>query len=51
VFAAVRGIEALRDGVSEPRSLQEHHAASRSGGQQARLSFDEAEAAVAGDAG
>ena len=51
VFAAVRGIEALRAGVSEPRSIQEHHAASRSVVQQARLSFDEAEAAVAGDAG
>jgi carbamoyl-phosphate synthase large subunit len=51
VFAAVRGIEALREGTNEPISIQEHHAAARSGMQQPRLSFDEAEAAVAGDVG
>ena len=31
-FAAVRGIEALRSGLGEPRSLQEHHAAIRRAG-------------------
>ena len=29
VFAAIRGIEALRAGMPVPRSLQEHHAAAR----------------------
>ena len=42
VFAAVRGIEALRGRPSEPRSLQEHHAAARLSAIQTRLSFDEA---------
>ncbi|HEX6844944.1 MAG TPA: carbamoyl-phosphate synthase large subunit [Actinomycetota bacterium] len=42
VFAAVRGIEALRGEASEPRSLQEHHAAALSSPLQVRLSFDEA---------
>src|SRR5262249_48114896 len=42
VFAAVRGIEALRGEPTEPRSLQEHHAAARRGPVQARLTFDEA---------
>jgi carbamoyl-phosphate synthase large subunit len=47
VFAAVRGIEALRGDPTEPRSLQEHHAAARHRPVQARLTFDEA-AGVAG---
>ena len=34
VFAAVRGIEALRGGPSEPRSLQEHHEAASGGASQ-----------------
>jgi carbamoyl-phosphate synthase large subunit len=42
VFAAVRGIEALRGDPTEPRSLQEHHAASRRLPVQARLTFEEA---------
>jgi carbamoyl-phosphate synthase large subunit len=42
VFAAVRGIEALRGAPTEPRSLQEHHAAARRRPLQARLTFDEA---------
>jgi carbamoyl-phosphate synthase large subunit len=42
VFAAVRGIEALLGDPTEPRSLQEHHAASRRLPVQARLTFDEA---------
>jgi carbamoyl-phosphate synthase large subunit len=51
VFAAVRGIETLREGATEPRSLQEHHAAAQTGMRQTRLSFEEAEATVAGDVG
>jgi hypothetical protein len=47
VFAAVRGIEALRGEPTEPRSIQEHHAAIADRPAQARLSF---EAAVAADA-
>jgi hypothetical protein len=42
VFAAVRGIEALRGAPSEPRSIQEHHAAAFRRPVQARLTFDEA---------
>jgi carbamoyl-phosphate synthase large subunit len=42
VFAAVRGIEALLGDPTEPRSLQEHHAASRRRPVQARLTFEEA---------
>jgi carbamoyl-phosphate synthase large subunit len=42
VFAAVRGIEALLGERTEPRSLQEHHAASRRRPEQARLTFEEA---------
>jgi carbamoyl-phosphate synthase large subunit len=42
VFAAVRGIEALRGEPTEPRSIQEHHAAAFREPLQARLSFDEA---------
>jgi carbamoyl-phosphate synthase large subunit len=41
VFAAVRGIEALRGDATEPRSVQEHHAAARQEPLQARLTFDE----------
>jgi carbamoyl-phosphate synthase large subunit len=44
VFAAVRGIEALRGDPTEPRSIQEHHGAAFAGPTQARLSFDEAAA-------
>jgi carbamoyl-phosphate synthase large subunit len=51
VFAAVRGIEALRGGPSEPLSLQEHHEAASGGASQARLSFAEATASIAGEAG
>ncbi len=46
VFAAVRGIEALRGDPTEPRSVQEHHAAARQEPLQARLTFDEAVAAT-----
>jgi carbamoyl-phosphate synthase large subunit len=42
VFAAVRGIEALGGAPTEPRSLQEHHEATRRGPVQVRLSFDDA---------
>jgi carbamoyl-phosphate synthase large subunit len=42
VFAAVRGIEALRGERTEPRSLQEHHATALREPLQARLTFDEA---------
>ena len=48
VFAAVRGIEALRGDATEPRSIQEHHAAAFREPLQARLSFDAASAASAG---
>jgi carbamoyl-phosphate synthase large subunit len=51
VFAAVRGIEALRGGPSEPLSLQEHHASASGGASQVRLSFAEAAASVAGERG
>jgi carbamoyl-phosphate synthase large subunit len=50
VFAAVRGIEALRGAPSEPLSIQEHHARASGGAAQVRLSFEEA-ASVAGEAG
>ena len=40
-FAAVRGIEALRAGIGEPRSLQEHHEAARARPVQARLGVGE----------
>ncbi len=42
VFAAVRGIEALRGDPTEPRSIQEHHATALREPLQARLSFDDA---------
>jgi carbamoyl-phosphate synthase large subunit len=48
VFAAVRGIEALRGGPTEPRSLQEHHERALRGPAQERMSFDQAEAATRG---
>jgi carbamoyl-phosphate synthase large subunit len=51
VFAAVRGIEALRGGPNEPRSIQEYHGSASGGASQSRLSFAEAIASVAGDAG
>jgi carbamoyl-phosphate synthase large subunit len=52
VFAAVRGIEALRGRPTEPRSIQEHHAAADAAPRQPRLSFDGAATArVGGDAG
>jgi carbamoyl-phosphate synthase large subunit len=41
VFAAVRGIEALRGGPTEPRSIQEYHAAVAAAPVQVRLGFDE----------
>jgi carbamoyl-phosphate synthase large subunit len=40
-FAAVRGIEALRAGIGEPRSLQEHHEAARQRPVQERLGLEE----------
>jgi carbamoyl-phosphate synthase large subunit len=50
-FAAVRGVEALRAGLGEPRSLQEHHAAiRRSAAVQERLDL-EASPAVTGGGG
>jgi carbamoyl-phosphate synthase large subunit len=41
VFATVRGIEALRGGPTEPRTIQEYHAAAAAGPIQVRLGFDE----------
>jgi hypothetical protein len=41
VFAAVRGIEALRGGPTEPRSLQEYHEVSWGRPRQARLRFED----------
>jgi len=38
-LAAVRGIEALREGATEPVSIQEHHAGARSRPVQERLAF------------
>ena len=49
VFAAVRGIEALRGAPTEPRSIQEHHADAARGPLQARLTFDQASAVVPGE--
>jgi carbamoyl-phosphate synthase large subunit len=51
VFAAVRGIEALLGGPSEPMSIQEHHEAAGGGAAQARLSFAEAAASISGEVG
>jgi carbamoyl-phosphate synthase large subunit len=39
-FAAVRGIEALRQGATEPSSIQEHHATARARPVQASLGFE-----------
>jgi carbamoyl-phosphate synthase large subunit len=39
-FAGVRGIEALRDGATEPVSIQEHHEGARARPIQERLGFD-----------
>jgi len=50
-FAAVRGVEALRGGIGEPRSLQEHHDAARTRPVQERLGLDEAGRARAGTGG
>jgi carbamoyl-phosphate synthase large subunit len=47
-FAAVRGIEALRDGATEPVSIQEHHAGARARPVQERLAFDPGRARVRG---
>ena len=50
VFAAVRGIEALRGAPTEPRSIQEYHAEAMAEPVQARLTFEQAAAATgAGD--
>jgi carbamoyl-phosphate synthase large subunit len=48
VFAAVRGIEALCGEPTEPRSLQEHHAAALREPLQARLTFEQAAASAEG---
>jgi carbamoyl-phosphate synthase large subunit len=50
VFAAVRGIEAQRGRATEPRSIQEYHAEAMREPMQARLTFEEAAAAVEGSA-
>jgi carbamoyl-phosphate synthase large subunit len=50
VFAALRGIEALRGPATEPRSLQEHHDVARAEPRQARLTFAEAAAVSDGPA-
>jgi carbamoyl-phosphate synthase large subunit len=50
VFAAVRGIEAQRGIPNEPRSIQEYHADAMREPMQARLTFDQAAAAVEGSA-
>jgi carbamoyl-phosphate synthase large subunit len=41
VFAAVRGIEALRGGPTEPRTIQEYHADAAAGPIQVRLGLDD----------
>ena len=48
VFAAVRGIEAVRGGPTEPRSIQEYHAQAAAAPVQARLGFDDAVAVGGG---
>jgi carbamoyl-phosphate synthase large subunit len=50
VFAAVRGIEALRGDPTEPRSIQEHHGAAFDKPRQGRLTFDAAVATAEGPA-
>jgi carbamoyl-phosphate synthase large subunit len=47
-FAAVRGIEALREGATEPVSIQEHHERGRVRPVQERLGFDGGRARVRG---
>jgi hypothetical protein len=47
-FAAVRGIEALRGGPTEPVSLQEHHAGARARPVQERLAFEAGRARARG---
>jgi carbamoyl-phosphate synthase large subunit len=46
-FAAVRGIEALLEGATEPVSIQEHHAGARARPVQERLGFEMVRAARA----
>jgi hypothetical protein len=46
----VRGIEAVRGGPTEPRSIQEYHADAAAAPVQVRLGFDEA-VTVGGRAG
>jgi carbamoyl-phosphate synthase large subunit len=48
-FAAVRGIEAVRAGTTEPRSIQEYHADAAATPMQTRLGFDEAVVVGRGD--
>jgi carbamoyl-phosphate synthase large subunit len=48
VFAAVRGIEAVRGGPTEPRSIQEYHADAAAAPVQARLGFEDAVAVPGG---
>jgi carbamoyl-phosphate synthase large subunit len=47
-FAAVRGIEALRGGATEPVSIQEHHAGTRALPVQEQLGFEVGRARVRG---
>jgi carbamoyl-phosphate synthase large subunit len=47
-FAALRGIEALRAGATEPISIQEHHAGARARPVQERLGFDTGRARARG---
>jgi carbamoyl-phosphate synthase large subunit len=47
-FAAVRGIEALRAGATEPMSIQEHHAGARARPVQEQLGFDAGRARARG---
>jgi carbamoyl-phosphate synthase large subunit len=47
-FAAVRGIEALRAGTTEPLSIQEHHAGARARPVQEQLGFEAGRARARG---
>jgi carbamoyl-phosphate synthase large subunit len=47
-FAAVRGIEALREGATEPVSIQEHHAGARARPVQVQFGFEVARARARG---
>jgi carbamoyl-phosphate synthase large subunit len=47
-FAAVRGIEALLEGATEPMSIQEHHAGARARPVQERLGFETVRARAPG---